>query len=149
MLEEPFLEKVGRLFAASLGERDQLRRYLTGWTALETFVGSSFKWRYANGWDRLQAEGTHSMARVLFKDWDRIENGRYSLADKFAIIAWILNPSCAEADVGLFRATKKDRDAIAHGDEVNEAMLPVTNVRNLLQRYLRLHALAVCSPAID
>ena len=146
MLKEPFLEKVGRLFAASLAERDHLRRYLTGWTALEAFVGGSFKHRYSAYWNKLKMDGLHTEARPLFPDWVKVEEGKYSLADKFAIIAWILNGKNAQADLELFRASKKDRDDIAHGDEVNEASLPVNDVRNLLQRYLNLHARAVLSP---
>lgn len=140
MLKEPFLEKVGRLFAASLAEKDHLRRYLTGWTALEAFIGGSFKHRYSAIWNQLNADGLHTEVRPLFHDWTKVEEGEYSLADKFTIIAWVLNREDAQTDIRLFKTSKKDRDNIAHGDEVDEESLPISDVRNLLQRYLNLHA---------
>jgi hypothetical protein len=59
--------------------------------------------------------------------------------DKFALIGFQLAPTTADADLKAINDAKKARDALAHGEAVDESALPVKSVREAASRYVRLH----------
>ncbi len=65
--------------------------------------------------------------------------GRLNLADKFSVIASILDPVGGSGDVERFLAAKKLRDGYFHA--MSEAPGPQASVA-LLSKYLSLHLLA-------
>lgn len=65
--------------------------------------------------------------------------GKYSLADRFLVIASLLDETSAETDSVEFLELKNVRDDLLHGQEVDERTLPSAEVQYLLRKYLRLH----------
>ena len=134
------LERVVRLLVSSLQtEGDALRSFLYAWTAIEIFVNKTFR-SHEEQFFRTLGDGEHPDARRQYLERSRTgRSGKYSLTDKFALIASFLCPESADEDVGLFKRVKQDRDKLVHGQDVHEAGLPVRAVQELLRRYLRLY----------
>jgi hypothetical protein len=107
------LERVNRLLVSSLqSERDTMRSFLDAWTAMEILINKTFK----------SYEGRY----------------KYPLVDKFRLLASRLCPENADEDVRQLTRVKKIRDNLLHGQDIDEASLPVRTVQDLARRYLRL-----------
>lgn len=55
------------------------------------------------------------------------------------MIASQLSPADADEDVKRFKQAKKERDNLTHGQDVDEATLPISMVQSLVRKYIRLH----------
>jgi hypothetical protein len=76
----------------------------------------------------------------LLRNWDA--PGKYTVADKFALIASLLSLETAEADLNDFKVIQKIRNLLLHGEDFNEDTLPVEMTQNVLRKYLALHLVA-------
>jgi len=133
------LNRITDLLATSLKARnEQLKAFLTCWTALEIFVNKYFKVFNKEFFTELKA-GEHPDVREQYLDRiSEVMKDKYKLNDKFGIIALRLSPKTADRDVDIFNILKKQRDDMAHGQNINERELDVINTQHLLTKYLKL-----------
>jgi hypothetical protein len=129
------LSRVLDLFLSSIeNSPDRLRSFQSGWAALEIFVNKVFGQYQARVTEGMDEGGSaQSLAQELLKE-------KYSLLDRFVLVATCLAPDEAQADSVPFMAAKKKRDHLYHGQDVDEKSLPVGDVHDLLKKYLHLHA---------
>lgn len=140
MSAEGTLRRPAKLLAASLrGAKDPLRRYLDCWSALEVFVNATFKSTYDAQWRAAIEAGTHPAAKPVVDRLYNVMRDKYRLADKFLVIATLLHPEDAAADVQTFRDLKGHRDNFFHGSEDHVDGYPVERIQLLLCKYLLAH----------
>jgi hypothetical protein len=135
------LKRVSRLLASSLQTAgDKLRSFLAAYTAMEIFINKTFKKTYEEQFFRELNEGNYPEARRRYLERiRRVMKDKYSLVDKFALISSQLCAENADEDVRQLREAKTYRDKLSHGEEIDEAGLPVRTVQELTRKYLRLH----------
>ena len=124
--------------------QDELRSFISAWTALEIFtnkVFSSYEEKFIG--NIADDHGTHGVNQFLTRIKDVMKD-KYRLSDKFALIASFLSDEI-EKDMELFKSMKNLRDDISHGKEFNEEALPVENARKLVAKYLKSHMLSSVS----
>lgn len=127
-------------FVQSLtGKFDDFRSFLSAWNALEIFVSSTFRQTYSERWLGVLKTGAPASANSYFDRLREIMSDRHRLVDKFVVIASLLNPAEAEADVAVFKTLKARRDAISHGADDAAERYPIEETQQLLRKYLRLH----------
>jgi hypothetical protein len=98
-LADQNLEKVARLLAASLDRSaDRLRSFISTWSAFEIFVNTAFKQQYDAAWLARLSEGTPAAGRTYFERLRDVMKDKVRLADKFLIIASMLDEASAEDD---------------------------------------------------
>lgn len=137
------LERVSQLLISSLEtEDDILRSFLFAWTALEILINKTFT-VYENQFIQELSGGDYPKARSQYLDRIRtVMKDKYRLTDKFALITSLLCPKDADRDIFSFEEAKKTRDKLSHGQDFDEAGLPVYSIQYLVQKYLRLHITA-------
>jgi hypothetical protein len=134
------LARVIRLLASSYESGgDRLRFFIAAWTALEMFVSKTFQQYERLLFNELRLEGRPAAHDQFLERIQGVMKDKYRLWDKFAVIACQLSPSDADADVETFKSAKDMRDDMSHGQDIDEAALPLNAVQNLLRKYLRLH----------
>jgi hypothetical protein len=139
---ENSLATVNRLLVQAISrENDKLRRFMFGWSALEILVNKVFteyeKTLFVSTQPRTNPAGYRHKQKVV----DRIRavmKSKYSITDKFAVIAACLDDS-SEKDEEAFTSIKKERDKMFHGEAIDEDCLPIAETIKLLKKYLRLH----------
>lgn len=70
-----------------------------------------------------------------------VMKGKYSIRDKFVVIASILNAAAADIDINRFGELKRERDGI-HEMAPGHSGYSVAPTQDLLRKYLRLHLLS-------
>lgn len=140
LCEDKRLAAVVRLLTQSIETTtDNLRSFLAAWAGFEIFVNNVFKDKYKQAyWDKLSSN-TVSSGRRFFDRLKSVMKGKYNLADRFLVIASLLDETSADSDSVEFNGLKKLRDDLLHGQEVDERTLPNAEVQYLLRKYLRLH----------
>jgi hypothetical protein len=139
------LESTVRLFAdmADYG-REPFRVFISGWAALEILIKKTFKDYEERFFSKLAIPHQRDTA-VLFLDRIRKTMGdKHNLVDRFTLVSSVLLPSQsaaeADADLATFKRIKQQRDEIAHGVAFDERQLRVSELSNLLMKYLAAHA---------
>ena len=144
---EDHLERVGRLFVESFKRQtDPLFAFIAAWSALEVFVGTTFKNTYQERWYAMLESSVPSSARPVIKRFEEVMSDKLRLADKFAVIASILDVNQAGTDLATFVRIKKVRDGFFHSPEPGAAILPLDTTQSLLRKYLGLHLSIDLSP---
>ena len=64
---------------------------------------------------------------------------KYRLADKFLVIAAVLDSGAAAEDAAEFVRLKKFRDSLLHALEMPSSPLPTESVQKLMMKYMKLH----------
>jgi hypothetical protein len=127
------------LLAASLDQKaDPLQAFIASWSALEIFVNAMFKQTYEAEWFKIMETGAPASGRPVFERFKEVMSDKYRVADKFVVIASVLDPECAEADAEEFLRLKKIRDNLLHALDT-PAHLPTEQIQKLLLKYLGLH----------
>jgi hypothetical protein len=127
------------LLTTSLDRRtDELEAFIAAWSALEIFVNATFKTTYELRWFDIMQNGAPISAKPVFQRFKDVMSDKYRLADKFLIIASVLDSDSATNDAEIFRNLKSVRDNLSHGLET-PTHLPTEAVQNLLFKYLSLH----------
>lgn len=124
-----------------IGTND-LRAFISAWSALEMFVNSTFKTTYLDLWLHVISSNTPLSAKTYFDRLKDVMSGKHGLRVKFVVIASILNPNSAISDEINFTQVKSVRDDLFHGKEVVGSRYPVEDTLKLLQKYLDLHLTA-------
>jgi hypothetical protein len=126
-----------------LESEDRFQAFLASWLALEIFVGKTFG-RYE---EAMLADGRGDPAsKAARRYWNRIKEvmkDKYRFADRFAAIAFQLDPDQADGDLAAASQIKDLRDGIVHrGDRVEPRDLPLEATRRLARKYVLLHLAA-------
>jgi hypothetical protein len=138
------LIRVLKLFTASLeSAEDRLRSFQAGWAALEIFVNKVFAQYEEEFFTELESDDLPKAHSSYIARIRTVMKDKYRLTDRFSLIASRLAPEHADKDVDRFTAAKKSRDALAHGQNEDEATLPVDTLQELLKRYLERHSAAM------
>ncbi len=128
--------RVGSLFYTGLKEEDRFKMFLTLYQALEIYTHKTFSQiNFEKHVDVISPSPTRleKSARQFFIDRQAESK---NLTQRFiwcAILRW---QSLEDSDVEKFKAIKKSRDALSHGEEILEAALPVEDLENLLLKIL-------------
>jgi len=132
-----------RLFTQSLETtQDQLRSFISGWTALEIFINKSFSTYEEKFITNITDDhNSHGVNQFLTRIKDVMKD-KYRLTDKFSLIASFLSED-VEADMESFKRMKSLRDKISHGKEFNEEALPIEEIRKMTAKYLKGHLLSI------
>ena len=117
---------------------DELEAFIAAWSALEIFVNATFKTTYELRWFDIMQDGAPISAKPVFQRFKDVMSDKYRLADKFLIIASVLDSDSATTNAENFRNLKSVRDNLSHGLET-PTHLPTEAVQNLLFKYLSLH----------
>lgn len=127
------------LLVTSLEEaKEELQRFISAWSALEIFVNAVFKSTYEARWFEIMEEGAPVSARPVFARFQDVMSDKYRLADKFLVIASVLDPATAAGDAAEFGRLKKLRDGLLHALDTS-SLLPTDAIQKLLLKYMRLH----------
>jgi len=134
------LRGVTELFAQALDRNlDPLKAFIFGWSSLEVLVNKIFS-QYEKAFiSQLVANSPTGGAKRYFDRITQVMKDKYTLVDKFGVIALFLAGDSAEEDTALFQRLKKIRDELYHGQEILEATLPNRDLQDLITRYFRKH----------
>ena len=113
-------------------------QFIAAWLALEIFVNASFKATYESRWFDIMENGAPAAAKPVFERLRDVMRDKYRLADKFLVIASVLDSDAAAMDIDEFRRLKGIRDSLLHALET-PAHLPTESVQKLLLKYMTLH----------
>jgi len=131
------------LLITSLEEAtDELQGFIAAWSALEIFVNASFKSTYEARWFEIMEAGAPASAKPVFERFQDVMSDKYRLADKFLVIASVLDSAAATEDAKEFRRLKKFRDGLLHALDTPSSVLPTEAVQKLILKYMKLHLLA-------
>ena len=135
------LEDVYRLLVRATSEHsDKLRSFIFAWTALEIFFNKIFKLYEVKFLEKHTIDGLPILAQHFFKRIKDVMKGKYSLRDKFIVIASMLSDD-TEDDLDKFVKAKKMRDTFLHGEDIEESQLPIQETVGIVRKYLSLHLL--------
>ena len=135
------LETVMRLFLQmSYDKTDRLKKFLSGWLALEIFIQKAFKHYESDFFSPLIDSSQPSLRKMFLKRIQDVMCDKYKLTDKFTAVTAVLFPDAPDneshEDLTSFKHIKVLRDSILHGEEFSERNLPVQVIAILLRKYL-------------
>ncbi len=130
------------LFTSLEEATDELQGFIAAWSALEIFVNATFKATYESRWFKIMGEGAPLSGKAVFERFKDVMSDKYRLADKFLVIASVLDPAAAAVDAAEFNRLKKFRDGLLHALDTPQAPLPTDAVQKLLLKYMKLHLAA-------
>ncbi len=139
------LESTVRLFAdmATYG-REPFRVFISGWTAFEILIKKTFKDYEKRFFGDVQIPHQRNLADQFLSRIRESMVKSISVIDQFLVVSSVLLPAqdsdVSENDLLVFKKIKKVRDDIAHGSTFDESLLPVTELSDLLMKYLAAHA---------
>ena len=133
------LDDINRLLVrASSDQTDKLRSFIFAWTALEVFFNKTFKHYEQKFLEKHTIDGLPVLAQHFFERLRDVMKGKYTLRDKFIVIASMLSDD-TEVDLQNFVKAKKARDTFLHGEDIEEGELPINEAICLVRKYLALH----------
>jgi hypothetical protein len=139
---------ITKLLKLSLeAEKDKLRSFLFGWSALEIYVNKVYKKYEDEIFEKLKKSPNPKLCASYVDRIREVMKGKYSLTNKFSLLASGLCVEDAEKDVEVFQKINKKRNSLFHGEKINETDLPKKSARDLLVKYLQLHMGGVLRPA--
>jgi hypothetical protein len=118
---------------------DELQGFIAAWSAFEIFINAAFKASYEVRWFEIMEDGAPASAKPVFERLKDVMRDKYRLADKFLVIASVLDPGGAADDVTEFARLKKFRDGLLHALDTPSSPLPTEAVQKLLLKYIKLH----------
>jgi len=130
-----------RLYAHSLNTAtDNYRSFIAAWSALEILVGKIFPTYQPLLVMELRQIRQPPGVQVYLNRVAEVMEDKHTLADKFSVISMFLNDEGQpEEEVEKFRRLKKVRDLLFHGEDISEESLPMKEVQQLFDKYLRNH----------
>ena len=140
------LESSMRLFAdMAIYGREPFRVFNSGWSALEILINKTFKDCEERFFSTLQLPHQPEMAAMYLGSVRKKMEGKHSLLDRFTMASSVLLPAqsaeAALADVAAFKEIKQLRDIIAHGSAFDEGRMPISQLSDLLMKYLAAYAI--------
>jgi hypothetical protein len=117
----------------------ELQGFIAAWSALEIFINGTFKATYGVRWFEIMEDGAPASAKPVFERLKDVMRDKYRLADKFLVIASVLDSGGAADDATEFGRLKKFRDGLFHTLDTPLSPLPTEAVQKLLLKYMKLH----------
>lgn len=138
------LESCTRLFAdMAIYGREPFRVFNSGWSALEILINKTFRECEERFFTALQVPHQAELASMYLDSVRKKMEGKHSLLDRFTMVSAVLLPAqsteAALADVAAFKEIKQLRDTVAHGSAFDEDGMPVSQLSDLLMKYLAAH----------
>ena len=135
------LIRVNELLVQAISSHNgKLRRFICGWSALEIFVSKVFRKYEKALFNTILAETTPvSDIRRTLKRIRAVMSDKYSITDKFSVIAACLGDDSVDTDVETFALIKDSRDKLFHREALDDDSLPLAETIQLLKKYIRLH----------
>lgn len=130
------------LFTSLEEATDELQGFIAAWSALEIFVNATFKSTYEARWFKIMEAGAPASGKAVFERFKVVMSDKYRLADKFLVIASVLDPGTATDDADEFTRLKKLRDGLLHALDTPQSPLPTEAAQKLLLKYMKLHLVA-------
>ncbi len=126
--------------------REPFRVFVSGWAALEILIKKTFREYEERFFSTLTIPHQPDMAALFLDRIRKTMGDKHNLIDRFTLVSSVLLPSQttadAAADLSTFKRIKQQRDEIAHGAAFDESKLPVSELNDLLMKYLAAHATA-------
>lgn len=138
MTDRAMVRPVNLLITSLDQSTNELQAFIAAWAALEIFINATFKATYKARWFEVLEHGAPDPVRPVFKRLDEVMGDKYGLANKFLIIASLLDDAAADVDATEFRKLKDIRDNLLHALDA-PAHLPIEATQNLLLKYMKLH----------
>lgn len=135
--DESLSRPLGLFLQALDLDADPLRRFLSGWSALEILVNKLFP-HYQRLFLEMTVEAASPGIRRFSERIRDVMKDKYRLADKFALLC-AYNARAEESDITTFENLKKTRDRMLHGEEVTDGELSLEPLRSLFAKCLRGH----------
>ena len=138
------LESCMRLFAdMAIYGREPFRVFNSGWSALEILINKTFREYEQRFFSALQVPHQTELAALYLDSVRKKMEGKHSLLDRFTMVSAVLLPEqsteAALADVAVFKEVKQLRDTVAHGSAFDEGRMPISQLSDLLMKYLDAH----------
>ena len=135
MINDSRIETAISLFVQSQKrENDNLRAFITAWSALELVVNRLSK--------VIRPEWENLIGKEVLPRWDKdladvlVED--YRMRDRFFSVACVLDLQSAGSDSDMFNRINDKRSGFYHRLDVQEKDLPTHDVRTLFRKYLKL-----------
>lgn len=140
LMNERNLNKVYKLLIQAVSrDNDRLRRFMFSWSALEILINKVFSEYEKNFIENLTGADPAKHTQRYFDRIRDVMKDKYRLADKFVVVASGIGGDFIETDLEMFIKIKGTRDALFHGDRVDDETLPISETVKLLKKYLRRH----------
>lgn len=131
------LSSVASLFALSQQKNnDNLRSFITSWSALELLVRHLAK-KYRKVFQKL-LQANYDILPKWDTDLRVIKIGDYRLRDQFYAVACSINLTEAETDIGIFNELNSKRNDYYHQLKISDTELPTHDVQFLFRKYLKI-----------
>ena len=88
-------------------------------------------------------DGAPTAAKPVFTRFKDVMSDKYRLADKFLVIASVLDSAAAADDCAEFMRLKQFRDGLLHALDNPASPLPTDAVQKLVLKYMKLHLSAL------
>jgi hypothetical protein len=139
ILDTKKLLRSATLLSLSLhNDTEELLAFISSWSALEMFVDTSFSAVYESIWFSIMKNGAPASAVPILELLRASMRNNDRLAEKFLIIASVLDPDSATADDSEFRSLRKIRNNLFHRADI-PSELPTERTQALLIKYLKKH----------
>ena len=131
------LDSVRHWYLEARKEKDRWKRFLWSFLALEIMTRKLSKQFLAEVIGRFRLDTIEGIEPELLASLIP-EHERLPLVAQFIVMSLALSPATTAADQLKFKAVKKARDRLSHGDLRSEEELPLAEAESLLQSYFRL-----------
>jgi hypothetical protein len=140
LVDNKYMRSVSMLLAQSMGiSTDPFRTFLFAWTALEILINKAFSVYEQDLIDELTSKSTVPGTSRYLRRITEVMGDKYRLVDRFGVVASFLAGESSDEHIERFKKIKKVRDDIVHRGDVQEELLPNTELRALVTEYLRRH----------
>jgi hypothetical protein len=124
----------------AMNETDQLRRFLFAHWGLEVLAAKFCKAHRDSLTSRIVSELGLPAKSLFWPTPAGSDRPARNIEFQFALMAWALRSSAAQADIDEFKDLAEIRNKLSHGERVDHASLPREDGVRLLRKYLTLVA---------
>ena len=129
-------EKSSRSFYTAINEKDKLKQFLYFFFFIERYTHQTFKKIDFQSLIDKSNNDSAELSKSFLNSFLKLSKEAKNLTQRFhwcSILIWKLDDN----DIESFQYFKKTRDGISHGEDFNEATLPVMDIRKLALKLLK------------
>jgi len=143
LIQKDELETFLKLYIQFIHEEtDKLRAFVFGWAALEILIQKGYKpFQQSFQKDLKEKKIPEPVCRLLVSKniGQNADFNKINVRDKFVAICYYLCSNTSfEPDFEKFKRIKELRDELYHHGKIAEASLPISELKNLLAKFLGL-----------
>ncbi|HEA9924493.1 TPA: hypothetical protein RXU73_004144 [Yersinia enterocolitica] len=121
-------------------EVGRLHSFISAWTCLEIYISKNFKQNFNKLIDFAKEKTKKPEINQQFIDrMFVVMEGKYTLMDKFILLASYYNIAEIDDKIKEFKELKKIRDSFFHGEKIDINDLPLEKTRHLFVMLLKLN----------